>query len=427
MNYLIIGNGVAGVTAALKLREHDSRGAITVISKESDYFFSRTALMYAYMDRMTLRDLEPFERKVYDKKRIQRVRGKVIDLDAHEQTVKLDAGPLRYDRLLLATGSLARRIDWPGLQKIRSGVVNFVSLQDLQVCERQTRHGMHAAVAGGGLIGIELAECLRHHGVQVTYLIREPWYMAPKLSEAEGRMVEEELAHHGVNMMTNESIASVDSGPRGELTSVTTEANNRIECSLLGVCIGVQPNVEWLQAARTPPEMKRGVVVDRAFRSSLPNVFACGDCAEIDAAPGPPFVEQMWYSAKRQGELAALSMLGDPIEYKPPIFFNSAKFFGIEYTTVGTMAKEEHDEFFVRIPGRRVSIRIHEAVNEVRGFSLLGSRWDHTRLQKWIAERRPLDYVMEHLEEAQFDVEFGRQTLAAVRGEYNRHPHLAAQ
>ena len=99
----------------------------------------------------------------------------------------------------------------------------------------------------------------------------------------------------------------------------------------------------------------------------------CGDCAEVDSSPAPPFVEQMWYSAKRQGELAALSMLGDSVDYAPPLFYNSAKFFEMEYTAVGAMAKGDHEEFFARVPGRRVSIRIHEDSNGVRGFSLLGS------------------------------------------------------
>ena len=82
MRYVIIGNGVAGATAAMTLRKRDEQASITMISGESDYFFSRTALMYAYMDRMTLRELEPFERSVWDKQAIRRVRGWVRDIDA---------------------------------------------------------------------------------------------------------------------------------------------------------------------------------------------------------------------------------------------------------------------------------------------------------------------------------------------------------
>lgn len=82
MHYVIIGNGVAGITAAFTLRQRDPRARVTVISGESDYFISRTAMMYAYMDRMHVRDLEPFERKAYDKQRIERVRAWVRDFDA---------------------------------------------------------------------------------------------------------------------------------------------------------------------------------------------------------------------------------------------------------------------------------------------------------------------------------------------------------
>src|SRR5262245_26591176 len=106
MRYVIIGNGVAGATAALTLRKRDETGSVTMIGGESDYFFSRTALMYAYMDRMTLRDLEPFERNVWDKQAIRRVRSWVRDIDAGRATVSLESGEsIPYDRLLLATGA----------------------------------------------------------------------------------------------------------------------------------------------------------------------------------------------------------------------------------------------------------------------------------------------------------------------------------
>src|SRR5437588_4238253 len=114
--YVIIGNGVAGVTAAMTLRQRDRKAAITLIGGESDYFFSRTALMYAYMDRMTLRDLEPFERSVWDKQAIRRMRAWVKDVDAGRAAVTLDTGEsIPYDRLLLAIGARPNRPAWKGL------------------------------------------------------------------------------------------------------------------------------------------------------------------------------------------------------------------------------------------------------------------------------------------------------------------------
>src|SRR5258707_13651548 len=143
--YVIIGNGVAGVTAAMTLRQRDRKASITLIGGESDYFFSRTALMYAYMDRMTLRDLEPFERNVWEKQAIRRVRGWVKDIDAGRAEFTLETGgSIPYDRLLLATGSSPNRPSWEGLKEVRDGFVHFGSMQDLQQCERLTKPGSKA-------------------------------------------------------------------------------------------------------------------------------------------------------------------------------------------------------------------------------------------------------------------------------------------
>src|SRR5438876_9125599 len=116
MRYVIVGNGVAGATAALTLRKRDEQALITLIGGESDYFFSRTALMYAYMDRMSLRDLEPFERNVWAKHAIHRMRAWVKDIDAGRAAVTLETGEsIPYDRLLLATGARPNRPSWDGL------------------------------------------------------------------------------------------------------------------------------------------------------------------------------------------------------------------------------------------------------------------------------------------------------------------------
>jgi hypothetical protein len=127
----------------------------------------------------------------------------------------------------------------------------------------------------------------------------------------------------------------------------------------------------------------------------------------------PAGIEQIWYSAKRQGELAGRSMLGDRIDYRPPVFFNSSKFFEIEYTTVGRVndAPPESASFYYRVPGKEASVRIVEHNGAVIGFNMLGSRWDHTLLERWILERRSMQYVKNVLTQAQFDVEFGRMDL----------------
>ena len=419
MKYVIIGNGVAGTTAALALRRRDADAEITLVSGESDYFFSRTALMYAYMDRMKLGELEPFERKSYDVQRIVRRRGWVQDLDAAARQLTLAGGAkIPYDRLLLAAGSTPRRASWPGAESVKDGLTHFVTLDDLASCERLTSSAQRAVVAGGGLIGVELVECLRHHGVEVDFLVREPSYWPAALSALEGQVAAEEIERHGVRLRLGEEVAEVlaDSAT-GRLTGVRSSKGEQIPCQMLGVCIGVEPGVTWLRTVQTPPALGRGVQVGADFRTSLPNVWAAGDCAEFQRPDGQPLVEQIWYSAKRQGELAARAMLGDAVTYAPPLFYNSAKFFQLEFTTVGKAVHLPPGATVLehRVPGRRATVRIAEHHGAVTGFNMLGARWDHRRFETWILERRSLDYVVQHLHEAQFDGEFGRLPLASVR------------
>ena len=411
MHYAIVGNGVAGVSAAFQLRDRDQDARITLVSGESDYFFSRTALMYAYLDRMTLRDLEPYERHAYDRLRIERVRGWVTDLDASRKELRLDTGTaIGYDRLLLATGSLANRIPWPGLDAVREGLVHFVTLADLAECERLTRPGAKAVVVGGGLIGVELVECLVHHGVDTTFLIREPWYWPAALDDREAAMVTAHLQRHGVRVVFGENVAEVLT-EGGRVRAVRTDQKSEHPCEILGVTAGVHPAIEWLARVKTPPAARRGILVDHGFRTSLPDVFAAGDCAEFSDSG---MVEQIWYSAKRQGEQAARAMLGDPVDYRPPVFYNSSKFFEIEFTTVGQVMKAPADarQFFARAPGREATIRLVEHEGRLIGCNMLGARWNHTFFERWIHERRSLDWVLRRLGEAQFDVEFGRLDLS---------------
>lgn len=417
MHYVIVGNGVAGITAAFTLREREATARITVISGETDYFFSRTALMYTFMDRMSPRDLEPYERKVYDRKKIERLRDWVVDLDANSRTLRLKSGTsLNYDRLLLATGSVPNSARWPGMDAVREGLAHFVSWQDLEECERLTASSRSAVIVGGGLIGVELAECLSFHGVKVTFLIRDPWYWPVALGGEEAEMITAHLRQHGIDVRLNESISEVKCSAEGRVSAIRTESGQEIACDFLGVCIGVHPAIDWLRQVSTPPRLGRGIQVTPAFETSLPDAWSAGDCAEIRLQDGSALVEQIWYSAKRQGELAAHAMLGDTVAYRPPIFYNSSKFLEIEFTTVGRVmnAPKGCVDFYRRIPGKQASIRILEHAGAVVGFNMLGARWDNGRLEQWIYERRPLRYVIEHLRQAQFDVEFGRLDLSTI-------------
>ena len=425
-HYVIIGNGGCGIEAALTIRERlePSRARITVISKETDYFYSRTALMYAFMNTLERRDMEPYERDFYPKQSIELVRDEVVGLDDTTRTLTLrDGEALRYDKLLLAVGATPRKVPFKGLERVKDGVVNFVSMQDLDACERLAKQHDQAVVVGGGLIGIELAESLHFHGLSTTFLVREDSYWPAALSKPEGDMVSHHIRHEGVDLRLEEEIEEIFCDDQGKLTHVTTSKGNEIPCQILGLCIGVVSNNAWLKQVATPPKIDRSICVDRGFKTSLEHVWAAGDCIQMDVGEERPLVETIWYSAKRHGRLAALAMMGDHVQYVQPLFYNSSKFFELEYTTVGKVVHLDEGDYseYKKMPDQELTTRVvYNARDEVIGFNMIGSRWNHRLFERWILERRDPTFIQENLQLAQFDVEFGRAKLERMQTQ--EHP-----
>jgi NADPH-dependent 2,4-dienoyl-CoA reductase/sulfur reductase-like enzyme len=379
-----------------------------MVSDESDYFFSRTALMYALMDKLPRKGLEPYERHHWNRLGIERVRGRAKSIDGAPSSLALEDGrSLAFDALVLATGARARSLSIPGIDRVREGLTSFVTLGDLDRCEALIPSTQRAVVVGGGLIGVELVECLVHHGVHTTWLVRERWPWPAGLAEHEGRLVVDHLRKHRVDVRLEVELTAVEADDNGRVKSVALSSGERLACELLGVAIGVEPNVQWLAASANKPEIQGGIVVDDRLRTSLPSVWAAGDCAVVKSDEALVH-EPIWYTAKRHGAFVARQITGSTERYRAPVFKNSAKFFELEYTAVGEAA-----------PGRRASVlladkrgprcaRLFHEEGVLTGFSALGSRWDSTVIARWIDERRPLDWVRERLREAQFDPEFSR-------------------
>jgi NAD(P)H-nitrite reductase large subunit len=408
---VIIGNGVAGITAALDIRARDDRAEITVVSDESDYFIARTALMYALMDKLPRKGLEPYERHVYDRQRITRVRGRCVDLSAKSRTVTLaDGAKLPWDALVIATGARPRALDVPGISEVKSGVVNFVSLSDLDACEALIPSTRRAVVVGGGLIGVELVESLVHHRLPTTFVAREKWYWPAGLCREEGELVAAHIRKRGADLRIEETISSVSVDGSGRVSGVTLGSGDSVPCELFGVAIGVEPDVEWLARCESAPVIDRGVVVDEHLRTSVDGVWAIGDCAVVRSANRSVY-EPIWYTAKRHGAFVARQLTGSKERYVPPVFVNSAKFFELEYTTVGDAGELGARSLYLSLPNKEVTVRLIERDGALSAFNAIGSRWDTTVIARWIDEQRSIDWVRSHLREAQFDVEFGRARI----------------
>jgi len=417
MHYVIVGNGVCGIEAALALRGRDAEARITIVSDEHDHFFSRPALMYVFAGQTSLRDIEPYDRGLYERMGFAGVGKRVQTVDAAGHALVFeDGGRLGYDRLLLAVGSRGRPAPWPGAEG--PGLHYFVTLGDLGRLDREARKGMRAVVIGGGLIGVEVAEVLLHRGLQVTFVIREDWYFPLALDRHEAAIVAEHMRGHGVEVYLGANVEAIVRGEGGRPSALRLDTGADVSCDLVVSAIGVVPNTDFLRGG--PIELSKGgaIEVDDALRTKAPDVWAAGDCANVTWFDGSRRPEQLWYTARDQGRVAARSMLGDEVAYRRDTWYNSAKFFDIEYTTAGwvpvllnwdnTPADPGPDvrTWFQRVPGQTVSQRVVCRGERVVGFNMLGTRWDHEVLVRWIEERRGLDWVLEHLPEAQFDEEF---------------------
>lgn len=445
MHIVIIGNGVAGIEAALAVRAKEPDWRITLISEESDHFFSRTALMWVVTGQLSHLCIEPHERDLYERLNLQRVRARAVGLDLEKQQVRLGSGePVSYDRLLIACGSRPRPAPWKGSEL--DGIGSFVTLQDCEWLEREIHGGSShpggppradehlagsdasspywrrpsvrdarggaptcAAVIGGGLIGIEAVEVLAHANVPVRFFIREDWFWPMALDERESRWIADRMSSHGVEMRLGEEVASFAGKDRVE--KLVTGGGEEEDTDLVVVAIGVVPNTEWLaESGLELQERGGGIVVDEHLRTSDPNVFAAGDCAAVTWFDGSRRPEQLWYTARDQGRVAGRGLLGDSVaEYNRGHWYNSAKLMDIEYTTAGlvNMNVEGEKNFFHEERGKvRSTTRIVLSGDRVVGFNMLGRRWDHSVLIRFIEEQRSLDHVLTHLNEAAFDTEF---------------------
>ncbi len=169
---MIIGNGVTGVTAARHIRKRSYDARITIISGETQYHFSRTALMYIYMGHLTFEDTKPYPDDFWEKNRIELKHGWVQKIDTVNQALVLtDDDRLNYDELILASGARPNKFGWPGQDL--DGVQGLYSYQDLEAMEKFTPSTKRAVIVGGGLIGVEVAEMLLTRGIHVTFLVRE--------------------------------------------------------------------------------------------------------------------------------------------------------------------------------------------------------------------------------------------------------------
>jgi NADPH-dependent 2,4-dienoyl-CoA reductase/sulfur reductase-like enzyme len=424
---VIIGNGISGVTAARHIRKNSDK-KITLVSAESKYFFSRTALMYIYMGHMKFEHTQPYENWFWDKNSIDLKEGFVSAVNTDKKILEFkDLSTLSYDKLIIATGSKPNKFGWPGQDL--GGVMGMYHKQDLENLEKHAPNNeecKRAVIVGGGLIGIELAEMLRSRKIPVTFLVREASFWNGVLPAQESAMINEHIKEHHIDLRLSTNLKEIKSDKNGNVQSIIIEeTGEEIFCNVVGLTAGVTPNIDFIKDAGI--ELGRGVKVNRYLETSVADVYAIGDCAEQHEAIGQRRnIEAVWYTGRMMGETLAQTICGNKTEYKPGHWFNSAKFLDIEYQTYGWVfserGKQGNETYFQwQHPKDLKCITISYDANTRKflGINTFGIRMRHDVFDKWLTDNKSIEFVLEYLADANFDPEFYKLNEAEILAKFN--------
>jgi NADPH-dependent 2,4-dienoyl-CoA reductase/sulfur reductase-like enzyme len=343
--YVIVGSGIAGLSAAETVRQRDPGAEITLITDEPHDFYSRPGLAYFLTGELPEKQLFARTQAEMRALRVKPVRARVTGLIPEAHQVILDKGQsLSYDRLLLATGSTAVPPDFPGGEL--AGVVKLDNLDDARRILKLAGRGRTAVVVGGGVAALELVEGLRARDVHTHYFLRGDRYWSNVLDETESRIVEDRLKNEGVTIHYRTQVKEALS-QQGRLIGVETTASEKLPCHVLAVAIGVRPRVELARQAGL--KVDRGILVDEFLQTSAPNVYAAGDVAQVHDPPsGRSILDVLWSTALAQGQIAGANLAGASIPYVRQVAFNVTRLAGLTTTIIGAVGSG-HDEDLVTI------------------------------------------------------------------------------
>lgn len=422
MHLAIIGNGITGTTVARYVRKATDWD-ITIISSETEYFFSRTALMYIYMGHMKYEHTKPYEDWFWTKNNINLVWDHVTHINIEAKVLELrQKESIGYDKLVIATGSKTNKFGWPG-QDLK-GVQGLYSYPDLQLLEKNTKDIDRAAVIGGGLIGIEVAEMLHSRDIPVTFLVRETNYWDNALPKEEAQMVNREIRRHDhIDLQLETKLKEILADENGGVRAVITEKGDEVACQFVALTPGVHPNIELVKESDIASN--KGILVNHYFETNQGDIYAAGDCVQFtDAAEDDPEIEQLWYTGRKQGEALARILCGERRPYDRGIWFNSAKFFTIEWQTYGRVPAKRPERigtFYWEHANGKHAMRINYQNDDraITGINVMGIRLRHMVCEQWLEEGKPLEYMLQHLGEVMFDPEFSEKFEHAIIAYYN--------
>lgn len=314
-HFIIVGGGAAGNAAALTLRKHGFIGRITVVSEENVLPYDRPNLSKDYLAGNAPEDWIPLESEEFyrDNKIHFELATRAEKIDSHRRTVRLSNGKtLSYDRCLLATGGDPVRPPIPGINK--DHVFFLRSLQDCKRIIARTTWAQKVAIIGAGFIGLEAAAALRQRNMEVHVVAPEEMPLLRQVGVHVGSVIRKIHEEHGVVFHLGHTVKEVRD------RSLLLSEGVSVDCDFVIVGTGIHPNTDL--AKRAGCWVEGGVLVNEYLETSVQGIFAAGDIARWpDPRSGRSIRVEHWEVAERQGQTAALNMMGDRVKFQDVPFF----------------------------------------------------------------------------------------------------------
>jgi NAD(P)H-nitrite reductase large subunit len=339
--YVIVGTGVAGIAAVSTLRVLERSADITLVGDDPHGFYSRPGLAYMLNGEVPDKHLTIFSKEDWKLLKVRYVRGLATRLNPQKHQLEFSpTGVLKYDRLLLATGSTAVPLTIPGANL--QGVVKLDDFEDTRHILSLARHAKTAVVVGGGIIAVEMVEGLLARGLRVHYFLRGERYWPNILDEKESRLLEHRLVEDGVLLHFHTEATEI-LGKHGKVAGVRTTKGETISCEIVAVGVGVKPRMELAKIAGLRTE--RGILTNEYLQTSDADIFSAGDASQVhDPQSGQSFVDTLWHPARGKGKIAALNMTGRRTAYKRKVSINVLRLAGVMTTIVGAVGSGKDDD-----------------------------------------------------------------------------------
>lgn len=362
--YVIIGNGVAAAGCIEGIRSVDAEGSITVISAETHPVYCRPLISYYLENKTDLQRMNYRAESFYADNGAEVLYGKnAVKIDANAKNITLDDGTvLQYDALCNATGSSPFVPPMNGLDSVKQKF-SFMTIDDTLALEQAITPESRVLIIGAGLIGLKCAEGLHGRVQSITVCDLAPRVLSSILDDKCAAMMQKHLEANGISFILGTSAKEFQGN------HAVMQNGTEVDFDVLVLAVGVRANTALVKEAGG--NVNRGIVVNDQCQSSLPDLYAAGDCTEYhDVSSDMNKVMALMPNAYMQGHTAGVNMAGGTAAFSNAIPMNSIGFFGFHCHTAGS--QPEGCEMFEEADDTHIK-RLFVKEDKLTGFMILGT------------------------------------------------------